>query len=488
MFGDRRFVWGDCTAAGAAARLAGLGLRAGDLVAVLAPPSPAGVVLFHALLERGIALLPINARLAEPEIVRALVDTQASALFVSDAVDRALAQRLAAAAACGLVDFAWADSDPAPTLRRAGAPPSLSDAEIDAGADMQREALRRDDAALVLMTSGTSGRSKAAILGLGSLVASADASARLLGSEARDRWLLCMPLFHIAGLSILVRAARAGASVVLEPRFDAERIATLLDLEAVSHVSLVATTLAQLLDARGDQQAPTCLRLVLVGGGPAPDALLRRARDLGYPIAPTYGLTEAASQVATLPPRSRGGLVPLPDIALRIVDADDRPVAPGVEGEIQLRGDVVMSGYLGDPEATARTLRGGWLATGDVGRLDEAGALHVLDRRSDLILSGGETVYPAAIDSVLVAHPDLVEAGVVGVADARFGARPIAFVVWRAGAARDAAGLEAWCRTRLAGYKVPIAFRPVATLPRNASGKLLRRVLASEASGPGGGG
>ncbi|MBK7952468.1 MAG: AMP-binding protein [Deltaproteobacteria bacterium] len=384
-----------------------------------------------------------------------------------------------------------------------------------------RAAFEEIGAALVLLTSGTSGPPKAAILTRANLIASARASARLLGSERGDRWLLCMPLFHIAGLSILVRAALAGACVVLEPRFDASRIARLLDEERITHASLVATTLEQLLDARGERPAPASLRLVLLGGGPASDALLARALASAYPIAPTYGLTEAASQVATRLPRGRasasasgsvaetasafatrsgssdgvqsdfdlepdiepdldlgGGLVPLPGTRIRIVDAADTPVAAGLEGEIQVRGPSVMAGYLDDPESTARTLRGGWLATGDFGRLDAAGRLRVLDRRSDLIVSGGENVYPAELEGVIASHPEVLEAGVVGVPDARFGARPLAFVVWRAGAARDPAALAAWCRARLAGYKQPVDFVAVEALPRNASGKLLRRALA----------
>lgn len=476
--------------------LASIGIGAGDFVAVLAPPSPEGVVLIHALLDGGIVLLPVNTRLAEPEIVEALVATGVSTLFVSDAIDVALARRVAEAAGCGLDVFSAAEAgpdaaaarDPVPVLRRERA------ARVEPRVADRAAALRRERAALVLLTSGTSGRSKAAILTRENLIASADASALLLGSGADDRWLLCLPLFHIAGLSILVRAARVGACVVLESRFEAGRIAERLETSAISHVSLVATTLEQLLDARGRRRAPASLRLVLVGGGPAAEGLLERALRAGYPIAPTYGLTEAASQVATRPPGSgrsseapqAGGLVSLPGVALRIVDAGGRPVAPGVEGEIELRGPIVMRGYLGDPEATARVLRRGWLATGDVGRLDESGRLRILDRRSDLIVSGGENVYPAEIESLLVEHPDVVEAGVVGVADARYGARPLAFVVWRAGSDRNALALSVWCRTRLAGYKLPVGFIASEALPRNASGKLLRRELARRASGRGG--
>ena len=495
--------------------LAACGLVAGDLVAVLAPPSAAGVVLIHAMFERGIVLLPLNSRLSESEIAQALAATRTTALLVSQAADLEQAERLARGAACALLVFT-SSPDPtalAPSLaRRSRADASdgsgCGDGRVDDGGNgatsasdlaARATALRRDHAALVLLTSGTSGRAKAAVLTRENLLASADASARMLGHSADDRWLLCLPLFHIAGLSILVRAALSGACVFLEPRFDAVRVARALDASRISHVSFVATTLEQVLDARGPRPAPTSLRLVLLGGGPASESLLARAVAAGFPIAATYGLTEAASQVATRPPRVSGeagafdaathgdgasiggGLVPLPGVEVRIVDEGDRPVDAGVEGEIQLRGPIVMRGYLDDPESTARALRGGWLATGDIGRLDGAGRLRVLDRRSDLIVSGGENVYPAEIESVLIEHPDVVEAGVVGVGDARFGARPLAFVVWRAGAARDSRLLADWCRERLAGYKRPVEFVAVELLPRNASGKLLRRELALRA-------
>ena len=212
----------------------------------------------------------------------------------------------------------------------------------------------------------------------------------------------------------------------------------------------------------------------------------RAPRDLGYPIAPTYGLTEAASQVATRPPDAErsdeadlaAGLQPLPGVEIRLVDERGCLVECGVEGEIQVRGPIVMRGYLDDPEASARAIREGWLATGDLGRLDARGRLRVLDRRTDLIVSGGENVYPAEIESCLLEHPAVGEACVVGVADERFGARPVAYVVLRAGESLDRADLAAFCRGKLAGFKVPIDFIERANLPRTASGKLLRRELA----------
>ncbi len=492
VFGERAWTWGALGRAvhTAQARLAAVGIERGDFVAVLAPPAPEGVALFHALLDAGIALLPVNARLSEPELVEALASTGVSTLLVGEAIDAGLAQRVAAAAGCGLCAFAADEGEGglAPMLQR-----RLGAGHGAARAAEQARALRGEQGALVLLTSGTSGRSKAAVLTRENLTASADAAARLLGSHAGDRWLLCMPLFHVAGLSILVRAARVGASVVVEPRFEAGRIAQILETGGITHVSLVATTLAQLLEARGGRRAPAALRLVLVGGGPAAEGLLERAAAAGYPIAPTYGLTEAASQVATRPPGTPGrpwaaGLVPLPGVALQIVDAAGRPLTAGAEGEIRVRGPIVMRGYLADPAATERALQDGWLATGDVGQLDGAGHLRVLDRRTDLILSGGENVYPAEVEALLAEHPEVVEAGVVGVADERFGARPLAFVVWRPGATPAPEILAGWCRERLAGYKRPVDFIACEALPRNASGKLLRRELAARVPARGGAG
>jgi O-succinylbenzoic acid--CoA ligase len=225
--------------------------------------------------------------------------------------------------------------------------------------------------------------------------------------------------------------------------------------------------------------------VVLLGGGPASQALLSRARGLGFPIALTYGLTEAASQVATRPPQNAvadeadlaAGLPPLPGVEIRIVDEAGESVAEDVVGEIEVRGPTLMQGYLDDPEATARAIRDGWLATGDLGRLDAEGGLRVLDRRSDLIVSGGENVYPAELESVLVEHPDVAEAGVVGQPDAEYGERPLAYIVAAPGRRLEPDRVLAFCRERLATYKVPVQLIEIQTLPRTASGKLLRREL-----------
>jgi O-succinylbenzoic acid--CoA ligase len=332
-----------------------------------------------------------------------------------------------------------------------------------------------DDPFLLLYTSGTTGRPKAACLTRAALAASADASQRLLGDAPSDCWLLCLPLHHVAGLSILVRSALSGACVEIQPRFDVEPVSRALTCGGVSHVSLVPTQLRRLLDA-GLGPGPD-LRVALLGGAAASPELLAEARGAGWPVAPTYGLTEAASQVATNPPGDvASGLAPLPGTRVAILGEADVPCGRDAVGEICVRGPMLTRGYWRRPEETARALRDGWLHTGDLGRLDAAGRLHVIERRADLIVSGGENVYPAEVERVLLAHPAVAEAGVAGVPDPELGARPCAWLVARGDEPSDSA-LRQHCRERLAAYKIPARFRIVESLPRTATGKLQRARL-----------
>lgn len=453
----------------------------GERIALFAPPSAAGVVLIHACLERGLVMVPWNLRWSDEECAHAARTAGTEWIVVSDAT-RERGERLAASLGCGLLRLVEEPDHGASLeiVRGRGAV-----AEAGSVAESDRDWILATGGALLLFTSGTSGRPKAALLSLANLRASARSSIELLGREDRDRWLCCMPLFHIGGLSILVRSVLAGTSVVLHRSFDAEAVSEALDRDRITRVSWVAAMLARVLDLRGERRAPSSLELVLLGGGPAPDSLLERATRLGYPLALTYGLTEAASQVATRPPgraagagdSRSGGLEALPGTQIRIVDEAGRLVQPGVAGSIEVRGPTVMVGYFRDSDATRATLKDGWLATGDVGVLDSRGRLQVLDRRSDLIVSGGENVYPAEVESVLASCPGVLEAAVVGAPDAQFGACVHAFVVREAGAAVEPESILATCRARLAGFKVPRSIEFVAALPRTASGKVLRREL-----------
>jgi O-succinylbenzoic acid--CoA ligase len=358
-------------------------------------------------------------------------------------------------------------------------------AALDPAPDFAPQAsleLARDHA--ILFTSGTTGRPKGVCLTYANQLASARASARRLGSEPDDRWLLCMPMHHIGGLSIPLRSVIQATAVEVHAGFDPERVARALDTRPIRVATLVPTMLARVFEA-GLARRPAALRALLLGGGPIPAVLVEKSLARGIPTAPTYGLTEACSQVATLPPAelARAGDTAgraLSDTELCIARADGSPAGTGEPGQILVRGPQVMRGYLDRPEDSARVLAGGWLHTGDVGTLDADGYLRVLDRREDLIVSGGENVYPAEVEAALLAHPGVREAAVIARADSTWGQLVHAVVALAPGAALGPAELDAWLRTRLAGFKRPRGYTFRESLPRTASGKLRRAELREE--------
>jgi O-succinylbenzoic acid--CoA ligase len=310
---------------------------------------------------------------------------------------------------------------------------------------------------------------------------SAVGSALNLGNHADDRWLAVLPLFHVGGLSILLRAAIYGISVVVHRSFEPAAANRAIDADGVTIVSVVGAMLQRMLEERAARPYPAALRCVLLGGGPAPRPLLEACADRGVPVVQTYGLTEAASQVATLAPadalRKLGAAGrPLFATELRIERAGS-PAPAGQVGEILVRGPTVMRGYINRPDETAEALRDGWLHTGDLGYLDGEGYLYVLSRRHDLIISGGENIYPTEVESVLLMHPAVEEAAVVGLPEQRWGQVPAAAVKLRGGMSLSEAELIDFCRERLASYKVPKLIRFADTLPRNATGKLLRDTI-----------
>jgi O-succinylbenzoic acid--CoA ligase len=467
----------DADATRTARQLATLGVRSGDRVATLLHDGAGIAILTHAVLRSGATLVPLNTRLSADEIAWQIADSGAGTLVVE--------QRTVALAHIARVQQ--------PDLVVA----SLDD--VGAGFDdvttlgEQRQSdvtlhLLHDPAHVlaIIYTSGTTGQPKGAMLTVGNFWWSAVGSALNIGTHADDRWLACMPLFHVGGLSILLRSAIYGITAVVHDGFDAEAVNSAIDSARVTIVSVVAVMLQRMLDARGDLPYPPTLRCVLLGGGPAPRPLLERCARLGIPVAQTYGLTETTSQLATLAPedalRKLGAAGrPLYPNEIRIT-ADGRDAAPDEPGEILVRGPVVMAGYAGRPVATARAIVDGWLHTGDIGSLDAQGYLRVLDRRDDLIITGGENVYPAEVEAVLMAHPRVAEAGVIGVPDASWGQRIVAIVrlsdSTEPGLENIEDELRAHCRASLAGYKTPSEIRLVTDpLPRTASGKLRRGAL-----------
>ena len=448
--------------------LARLGTGQGDRVATLLHNGPAAVMLAHSLVRLGATLVPLNYRLSDSELAWQLHDCGAPLLIVEERTSE-LARR-----ACGdqpevsivAVDTAeQTDESPVP-LRFAHDP---------------------DFVTAIIYTSGTTGRPKGAMLTFGNFWWSAIGSALNIGTRDDDRWLACLPLFHIGGLSIIFRAAICGFAVVIHDGFDADAVNRAIDDERITIVSVVAMMLAQMLDARIDRALPSSLRCVLLGGGSAPRTLLAKCASAGIPVVQTYGMTETTSQIATLAPEDalpRPGAAgrPLYPNEIRIVRDDGSEASVNEAGEILARGPVVMAGYAGQPEATALAIVDGWLRTGDIARIDADGYLYVLDRRDDLIITGGENVYPAEVEAVLLAQPLVTEAAVIGEPDEKWGQRVVAIV-----RIDETAGipvgdaielLRAHCSSHLARYKLPGEFRVVAEpLPRTASGKLRRAAL-----------
>jgi o-succinylbenzoate---CoA ligase len=298
----------------------------------------------------------------------------------------------------------------------------------------------------VIRTSGTTGEPKPVELTFGNHAASAAASADALGVEPGDRWLCPLPLHHVGGLGVLIRCAVNRTTAVLHERFDAERVKRALEGGEVTLASLVPTMLVRLREA-GLREAPG-LRAIALGGGPIPPGLLDWAAGAGIPVTPVYGMTETSSQVAAGSPGR-----PLAGAELRI----------GTGGEILVRGPMVA------PGAAASD---GWLHTGDLGRLDASGLLHVEGRLKELIVTGGENVAPLEVEQALLAHPAVADAAVVGRPDPEWGEAIAAYVVLRRPAGEDE--LRAWCRERLAPHKVPKRVEAVPALPRSPTGKLAR--------------
>lgn len=449
--------------ASSVAALRELGVRAEDRVAVASWNRPELVALFFACGRIGAALVPLNMRLSDAE----------RAELIDAAKPKAVVALPLAGRSRPPVDRVAAASTPSgtrPAASQTTAESSPGRADLEASSSDEDAAVKTDRVAAALFTSGTTGRPSLVELTHANFIASADASAQNLGAAPSHRWLATLPLFHVGGLAMAYRCARAGATLVLEPGFDAARASRHFD-DGLTHASLVPTTLERLLDARGDRPF-TGVEAVLIGGGPMTPELLARARGLGLPVLQTYGLTEACSQVTTERRGEADGQTAGPPIAgvrVRVVDEAGRAVAPGVVGEIQVHGPTVARG------------QGPWLETKDLGALDERGRLTIASRRVDLIVTGGENVYPAEVEALLRKHPAIRDVAVVPRPHPTYGQEPVGVVVLSQ-PVEDAA-LSDWARSRIAHFKVPRVWVRLDELPRNAGGKLERRKIQALAIG-----
>ncbi|MBS4216719.1 o-succinylbenzoate--CoA ligase [Bacillus sp. FJAT-49711] len=439
-----------------AMNLTGLSISHHSRVAILMKNRPKTVFLIHALQMIGAEIVFLNSRLTASELSYQIKDSHTTALCY--------------------------DRDFQATVKEIEAFVELKTYSIERLTASQKKSVNMrsefdlDDICSIMYTSGTTGKPKGVRQTYGNHWWSAIGSSLNLGIQENDAWLCAVPLFHISGLSILMRSVIYGIPVYLLEEFNEKTANTILQSGKVTIMSVVTAMLNRMLTQLRDEVYHENFRCMLLGGGPAPLPILEKCAAKQIPVFQTYGMTETASQIVTLSPEDSlyklgSAGKPLFPAQIKILTSTEKEAKARETGEIALKGPNITPGYLNHEQS----FRHGWFLTGDLGYLDEEGFLYVQDRRSDLIISGGENVYPAEIEAVLMAHDAVDEAGVTGMSDATWGQVAYAFIVCHKEVTEEE--LLSFCRGRLASYKIPKKIIKVKELPRNGANKLERKNL-----------
>jgi long-chain acyl-CoA synthetase len=490
VHGPNRLTYADLDARASqvAAALAARGIGPGDRVALSCPNLPYVPVVYYGILKSGATVVPLNILLTEREIAYHLADSAARAYFCFEAQAQAGLAAFGGTETCEHFILLTADPDatsPSPAVE------TLAEFTHRQPSTFAAAPTAETGTAVILYTSGTTGQPKGAELTHSNMVHNALLANRLFGLHPHDVHLVVLPLFHSFGQTVQMNAGLAtGATLVLLPRFDAATALELMQAEQVTFFAGVPTMYHALLNCDGPfdiGKIAAGMRIAVSGGAALPAELMRRFEErFGVPILEGYGLSET-SPIATFNrvdrPRRPGSIgLPVWGVEVRIAKDDASDAAPGEPGEIVIRGHNVMKGYFRRAEATAAALDDqGWFRTGDIGVRDDDGYLYVVDRKKDMIIRGGFNVYPRELEEVLLTHPEVSLAAVVGVPHPSHGEEVKAFVVRTPGAALTEADLIAWCKQTMAAYKYPrlVEFRD--SLPLTATGKILKRELAEGA-------
>ena len=464
----RAYTYGDLHER--ASRLAGAlrdtyGIAPGDRVAVLAENSVEHVLLFLAAQRAGFVLVPLNYRLATPELAYIVDDADPQLVVVGESYE-ATADQLN-------LDI--------PRLPL----PAVHDLSEQTGARHSGASLDLADPLMVLYTSGTTGRPKGAIITHGMITWNSVNTEMRLDLTSRDRSFNAAPFYHTGGWNVLLTPfLHHGATTFLLPSFDPEAILRLCDDEQLSILWGVPTMLKMMSDHDAFEDVMLeSVRYAIVGGEAMPEPLIRTWQEKGVPIRQGFGMTEVGVNCFSLPEDDalrKIGSIGFPNfyIDTRVVDDAGDDVGTGTPGELLMRGPVVTPGYWRDPEATAEAIdANGWFATGDLVRVDEEGYFYVVGRKKEMFISGGENVYPAEVEAALHEHEAISDVAVVGVADEKWGETGAAFIVVAQDHSLTAAEVAAFARTRLARYKVPQHIRFLDALPTGHSGKIQKSEL-----------
>src|ERR1041385_7251235 len=451
--------------------LAAKGVRKADVVSLLLPNSVEYVIAYFACWQIGAIAGPINSLLKSQEIAYVISNSEARALLVNSEflpLIETIRDELTSLQAIITFD----DEADATREEITGADPRV---QIDA-----------DHEAIIIYTSGTTGKPKGCLLTHGNVIANARQISNWLGFTAKDRLLTIMPLFHMNAVSVTTMSALyAGGSTVVSPKFSATRFWQIISDYEITSFGSVATMLSMLLSTYPDGVPAGLktdqLRFAMCGSAPVPAEVLRRFEEtFNCLVVEGYGLSESTCRSTFNPPdqRRRPGSCGLPiGNEMRVVDEEDREVPDGTLGEIVLRGENILKGYYKNDTANATAFRNGWFHTGDIGYRDADGFYYIVDRKSDMIIRGGENIYPREIDEVLYQHPDVAAAAAVGVKDELYGEEVAAVVVLKPGANTTAQEVIDYCKARLADFKCPKTVHFVEDIPKGPPGKLLKREL-----------
>jgi long-chain acyl-CoA synthetase len=472
----------------AASLLTSLGVGKGDVVSLLMPNSPEYIIAYFACWKLGALAGPVNSLLKEHETAFVMNNSEAKAILVHtefrERVDRIRHELPHLEAVISFDDEAQATSefkDPADGALDVRAPST----------NWHAPSIGKDDDAIIIYTSGTTGRPKGCLLSHGNIIANARQISEWLNFSESDRLLTIMPLFHMNAVSVTTLSALyAGGSTVISPKFSAKRFWNTISDYGITSFGSVATMLSILMNTYPEGVPEGLLvkqlRFAMCGSAPVPAEVIKKFEEtFDCPVVEGYGLSESTCRSTFNPPdeRRRAGSCGLPiGNEMRVVDDDDNEVSDGELGEIVLRGENILKGYFKNPEATANAFRGGWFHTGDVGYCDKDGFFYIVDRKSDMIIRGGENIYPREIDEVLYQHPAVASAAAIGIPDRLYGEEVAAFVVLKDGMRITEEELISHCQKELADYKCPKTIRIVKDIPKGPTGKLLKRELSKEFS------